>query len=216
MTSWSLRRTLMTMIGIVSWLVPHQSFAQEADVGISGVGLLSIQPTDDAYLGSPYLSEAIGGVGPGFGAGVNVIMPSGFVVAAEYSTAFFKQEQSGRVVVGEGILATTRLRDSLLTGLIGYSTGAGNTRVQFLGGVSARLDLPTIDGEPVDPDRSNKNPALPIVLSTGIDLLQTLNRRTALVIGARYSFNDRHEIHQYLGIGPHILRVAGGIRIRLN
>ena len=47
-------------------------------------------------------------------------------------------------------------------------------------------------------------------------MLQSLSSRTAFFIGGRYSFIDRPENHRYLGIGPHVLRVAAGIRVRLN
>jgi len=218
--SWTLSRTLMTMIGIASWLLPNQSFAQDTDLGVSGVGVVSIQPVDDAYVGGPYLSEGIGGVGPGLGAGLSVITSSGFVVGAEYSTAFFEQEQSGRLVGGsgpnEGAPHTTRLRDSLLSGLIGYRVGASNTRVLLLGGIGATLDSPTIDGVPRDPDASLEEDGLPFVLSGGVDVLQRLNPRTSLVIGARYTLIDRPETHRYLGIGRHLLRASTGLRIRLN
>jgi hypothetical protein len=106
------------------------------DAGISGVGLVSFQPIDDSYVGGPYLSEGIGGIAPGFGAGFNIIMPAGFVIGTEYTTAFYEQEQSGRLVLGgyplESIPATTRLRDSLLHVMTGYATD-GDTRVVFLG-----------------------------------------------------------------------------------
>jgi hypothetical protein len=192
------------------------SFAQGTDVGISGVGSISVQPVDDTYVGSPYLSEGIGGVGPGFGAGVGVIFANGFVVAAEYSIARFETEQSGRLVAGEGNVVTTRLRDSLLSGLAGYATTAGSTRVQILGGVSAKLDLPTIDGVEIDFANSLEEEPLPFALTAGVDILRRLSERASLVIGARYSFIERHERVQYLGIGPHVLRAGAGIRVRLN
>ena len=47
-------------------------------------------------------------------------------------------------------------------------------------------------------------------------MLQRAERPTALSIGARYSFVDRPENHQYLGIGPHVLRIGAGIRVKLN
>lgn len=46
------------MVTVLS-LVPLQSFAQGVDVGISGVGLVSIQPVDDYYVGGPYLNESL-------------------------------------------------------------------------------------------------------------------------------------------------------------
>jgi hypothetical protein len=191
--------------------------AQNADVGISGAGLLSSQPIDDAYVGGPYLSEGIGGVAPGFGAGFNIVMPAGFVIAAEYTTAFYEQEQSGRLVLGgfplEGIPATTRLRDSLLHVMAGYAT-KGATRTVFLGGVSFKLDRATIND--VEADEYDTDPASPLAFTGGIDLLHRLAERTDLLITGRYTFNPRDTRLQYLGIGPHIIRAGVGLRIRIN
>jgi hypothetical protein len=91
---------IFVAVTIASCVPPHQSFAQGTDIGISGVGLVSIQPIDDAYVGSPYLSEGIGGFGPGFGAALNVIAPNGVVVVGEFSTARYSEELSGRLVEG--------------------------------------------------------------------------------------------------------------------
>ena len=124
MRPWLTRGLLTALL----WFLPNQSFAQTTDAGITFVGLASIQPIDDAYVGGPYLSEGIGGVAPGFGVGGSVTLSNGFTFAAEYTTARFKQVQSGRLVLGgfpnEGIPATTQLHDSLLSGLIGYAAGA--------------------------------------------------------------------------------------------
>ena len=35
-------------------------------------------------------------------------------------------------------------------------------------------------------------------------------------LSARYAFIDRVDTLRYLGIGPHLLRVGGGVRMRLN
>jgi hypothetical protein len=74
---------------LVAAFLPRESFAQGMDAGISGVALVSLQPSDDSYVGGPYLSEGLGGLAPGFGAGVNIITRGGFVVAGEISTARF-------------------------------------------------------------------------------------------------------------------------------
>jgi hypothetical protein len=215
-----MKRLIYAAVSIASWLLPHPSFAQGTDIGISGVGLLAIQPVDDAYVGSPYLSEGIGGFAPGFGAGVSIIAPGGFVAAAELTTARFEQEQSGRLVrtgfPDDSVPHTTRLRDSLLSGLVGYAWLARTTRVVILGGLSAKLDEPTIDGEPREPFNVEGEEPLPVAPTGGVDLLTSLNSRTAVIAGARYSYIDRPENHRYLGIGPHVLRVAAGIRVRIN
>ena len=194
----------------------EDTFAQGTDIGINGVALVSVQPIDNSYVGAPYLSEGIGGVGPGFGAGVSVIFSTGLVVAAEYSTARYELEQAGRLVSGEGRVVTTRLHDSFLSGLLGYTTAAGPTRIQVLGGVGAKLDAPTIDGEEIALDDSLNDDGLPFTLTAGADLLRRLSARTSLVVGARYSYVGRHEPLEYLGIGSHVLRAGAGVRVRIN
>ena len=208
-------------VTIASCLRPHQSFAQGTDIGISGVGLVSLQPIDDAYVGSPYLSEGIGGFGPGFGAALNVIAPNGFVVVGEFSTARYSEELSGRLVEGCTlntfcVAHTTTLHDSILSGLVGYADTDGRTRVQFVGGIGAKLDSPAVEGDPREPSETNHDRGLPFVLTGGLDVMQSVNARVAVVVGARYAYAQRAENQRYLGIGPHILRVSAGMRVRLN
>jgi len=201
--------------------VPVESQAQGVDVGIAGRALLSIQPVDDTFVGGPYLNEGIGGIAPGFSAGIEVVFSNGFVLSGEYTTARFEREQHGRLVSGgvrtEAVPHTTRLRDSLISALAGYSTARGALRAQFLVGVSARLDRPTIDGVPRDdgPDTA-ANSVLPLVVSGGVDVVRWVGTRAALVLGARYFVIDRSENVQFLGIGPHVFRVSAGLRVRLN
>ena len=188
--------------------------AQGVDLGISATGIASIQPIDDAYVGNPYLNEGIGGVGPGFGAGISVIFPNGFRAAVEYSTARFTREQTGRLVPAADDSSTTRLHDSLLSFLGGWWIGSGNTRLQLVAGAGARLDLPTIDGfEIIIPDHES---ALPFAPTGGLDLHRRLSPRTSAFVSARYAFIERVENIRYLGIGPHVVRVGGGVRVRLH
>lgn len=192
--------------------LPCDSVAQSVDVGVSGVVLASIQPTDGTYVGGPYLSEGLGGIGPGFGAGVNVIAPNGLVVAVEFTTARLAVEQSGRLLSGwgsEGIVHTSRLRDSLLNGLVGYAVSAGPTRLLMLGGLGIRLDEPTVDGVTRESDASS------LVFTGGLDVVQDLGRRMGLVFTGRYSIVRRGSL-DFLGVGPQVLRVGAGIRVRLN
>jgi hypothetical protein len=194
--------------------LPGSASAQDVDVGISGTALASIQPIDEAYVGGPYLSEGIGGVGPGFGAGVSVMFANGFMAAVEYSTARFTREQTGRLVPAADDSSTTRLHDSLLSFLGGWWIGSGDTRLEILAGASARLDLPTIDGfEIIVPDDESAFPFAPI---GGVDVHKLLSRRASLFVSARYAYLDREENIRYLGVGPHVLRVGGGVRVRLN
>jgi len=209
----TMRWILLSLAAIL--FTATEAFAQ--DIGIAGSALISIQPIDDAYVGGPYLSEGIGGFGPGFGASASVIAGNGFAAAFEYTTAWYEQEQSGRLVRGpfpqEGIPATTQLRDSLLNFLAGYATGR-STRIVFLGGVSLRLDRPTIDDVEAE-DYENDESVLP-ALTGGVDILHPLSTHVQLLITSRYTFNERDVRLQYLGIGPHIIRAGAGIRIKLN
>jgi hypothetical protein len=158
----------------------------QIDVGVSAAALLAIQPIDDSYVGSPYLSEGIGGIAPGFTAGASVIVKNGLVVAGEYSTVRFEKVQNGRLVLGgfplEGVPATTRLHDSLLTVLAGYAKG-GSTKVVFLGGISVRLDRPTIDDVEAE-DYENDEGVLP-PLTGGVDVIHSVSSRAQVLITAR-------------------------------
>jgi hypothetical protein len=214
------RGLIFVAVTIASCLLPRQSFAQGADIGISGFGLVSFQPIDDAYVGSPYLSEGIGGFGPGFGAALNVIAPNGFVVVGEFSTARYSEELSGRLVEGcisntPCVTHTTTLHDSILSGLVGYANTDGRTRMQLVGGIGAKLDSPEVEGDPREPSETNHDRGLPFVITGGFDVMQSVNARLALVVGARYAYAQRAENQRYLGVGPHIFRVSAGMRVRL-
>jgi hypothetical protein len=205
-------RLIWLAVTIASWLVPQQSAAQGMDIGLSGVGLLSYQPVNKDYVGGPYLSDGMGGNGPGFGVAVSGIASNGFVFASELTTARYKKELYGRLIGGCGISSPcnthiTTLHDSILSGLIGYTRTSGNTRAQLLGGIGTLLDSPAIDGESGDWEWS-------WVFIGGYEVLQSLNPRTALVFGARYTYKT--EDHPYLGIGPHIFRFSAGVRVKVN
>jgi len=214
------QRFMRAVFATLLWLLPHQAFSQSTDAGITVVGLASFQPGDDTYVGGPYLDGgAIGGVGPGVGVGANLIFSTGFLLAAEYTTAWFEREQGGRLVdgiYGGGGPHTTVLHDSLLSGLIGYATSGGQTRVQILGGLSAKLDVPTVDDVSRDEAFSTVDDEFPWVITSGVDVRREMSNRVALVVGARYSFIDRRTSYQYLGIGPHVLRATVGLRLRVN
>ena len=211
-------RTWLICLSFVALIFLASDAAAQTDGGAYGIALLSIQPIDDAYVGSPYLSEGIGGIGPGFGGGLSVIAGNGFSIAGEYSTAHYEQIQDGRLVLGpfplEHVPAETRLKDSLLTVLAGWATRGATTRVVFLGGVSLRLDRPTINDVEAE-DYDNDDSVLP-AFTGGVDLIHPLGARAQLLITSRYTFNERDTRLQYLGIGPHIIRVGAGVRIRLN
>ena len=197
-------------------LAPSLAYAQ-VDLGVTPAAIISVQPIDDSYVGEPYLSKGVGGIAPGFAAGVNVIAASGFVIATEYTSACYETEHSGRTVLGgfplEHVLATTRFRDSYLSVLLGYAT-SGSTRLVFLGGMSARLGLTTINGRDAEEFTSDEDEMWP--LTGGIDVVRPLAARAQFVISGRYTYNSRSGRLEQIGIGPHVIRGGVGVRIRLN
>lgn len=214
MTTWIARSVFAVLL---SSAAPAALFAQGADVGITGLGLISVQPIDESYVGSPYLSEGIGGAAPGFGAALQVMTPTGFVVMGELTTARFEQEQAGRLVPGSdggSRTVVTQLHDTIVSALIGQSVGAGRTRFQFVAGVGIVLDSPVV-GDINLYENGGEDPGR-FVLTGGIDVLHPAGARAAFTLSARYSHIERNEQAQYLGIGPHIFRFGAGIRFRLN
>ena len=218
------RALIYLVVMIAGWLLPDQSFAQGTDIGISGVGLFSFQPTND-WVGSPYLDEGIGGQAPGLAAGVSVFMSNGLAVIGEFSTTrAFEQFQRGRLVsantdrFGQGS-GTARLRDTLVSGLIGYATANRAQRVAIVGGISGVMTTLTQDGESVNErpfDESGFEGRRRFALTGGLDFLQRLSTRASLLIDARYSWLGRSENADQTGAGAHILRIGAGVRIRLN
>jgi opacity protein-like surface antigen len=218
---WSLKHWLIySAIGIASCLLPYQSSAQGTDVGVSGGALVSVQSTDDTYQ-SPYLDQPIGGVGPGFGAGISMITERGFVAIGEFTTARYELEQQGRVVPNcsriprsfECTATTTKLHDSLVTGLVGYAFSAGRTKTLLLGGVSSLVDSATTNGLSIHGDESvNRG----IGFTGGLGALVSLSPRVSIDVGARYTFIERSDREIEIGAGSSIFRVLGGIRVRLN
>ena len=215
-----MRLSLVTAAAAVSLLVmPTGATAQALDVGITGLGLLSLQSTDDTYQ-SPYLDEPIGGLAPGFGAGVSVTA-EGLAVVGEITTARFELEQEGRVIPGNCIripqssqcTSTTRLHDSLLTGLVGYVRSDGPTRMLFLGGISTLLDSATTNGVSI---HDGVDVGIRLGVTAGVDVLIASTPRIAFSVGARYTYLPRTDQEIEIGAGASVLRILGGLRVRLN
>lgn len=216
---------------LLSAASPLTSWAQGAEVSVGASALISAQPIDDAYVGGPYLSEGIGGMGPGMSATFTVVTSRRLVVAAEFSTAWYEQQQSGRLVPAPcppgtpgtpsnecsfvGGVGTTALNDSMIGGLLGYSMRGATTQVDILGGAYWLLDRPTVNGVSLA-DGNEDEGDFPLSLGGGLDVLFAVGPRTALVVGGRYTYLQRDEHWRYLGIGPHVVRAGVGVRIRLN
>lgn len=211
----------LSIIALLVWAGPlaRLSFAQATEVAVTAVALVSVQPTNKDFVGAPYLDKGLGGVGPGFGAGLSVVTPRGFVAIAEFSMASFEVEQSGRLV--DGGQATGRLRDSLLSGLAGLAFSSSRRRLQLVGGASWLLDTPAEDDISILDSESGDNDFLSegqsrLAFTGGADFLQRLSTRLSFVATGRYSKLWRSSRADELGIGSHIFRAGAGLRIQLT
>jgi hypothetical protein len=210
MTTWIARGLFAVLL---SSAAPAVSSAQGPDIGVTGAGLLSIQPVDDSYVGGPYLNAGLGGVTMGVGASLTAIANNRLLLGAEFSTARYEVEQSGRLVNGSGInegqAKLSELRDSLLVGLVGRVAGSGRARTQFVAGAGVASTSIARDGVTQQEPTS-------AAFTGGADVLLAASSRVAFVLGARYTFIARDESATFRGIGKHVIRAGAGLRIRLN
>lgn len=210
MTTW-LTRALVTASLSCSAVTPV--FAQGPDVGIAALGVVSIQPVDDTYVNGPYLDAGLGGVTLGIGASLTAVTESRLLLGAEFSTASYEVEQSGRLVGGSGAdqgrVWLSQSRDSLLVGLLGREVGTGRARGHLVGGAGIASSSVSRDGVSLE---NSRRPAF----TAGADLLIGASTRVAWIFGARYTFVARDEDAAYRGLGNHVIRTTAGLRIRVN
>jgi hypothetical protein len=195
---------------IVALVSAQPAFAQRVDVGVIGTALLSVAP-ENGYVGNPYLDNGIGGTGPGFGSSLDVALPSGFTIAAEFSTARMTATQEGRLVGGGPV--NTTFNDPMVTGLIGWGKGRHH-RFTILAGAGRSVGMPSIDGKEVRD--FNLDDESRLVLTAGLNAAHHLSSRVSLVGTARYFKLTRYSAAEQLGISDHVYRLGGGLRIRLN
>ena len=96
----------------------------------------------------------------------------------------------------------------MLSGLVGYAESAGRARALWLGGRSMVLGSPTVDGVA-------RGSGSTFAFTGGLDIHLMLGGRAALIIGGRYS-RVQGRPQRSLGIGPHVMRIGMGIRVRTN
>ena len=201
----------IALTSVVNLSVHAQS---STSVAVNAAGLISVQPVDSTYVGprGPYLNEGLGGVGPGFAMGLNVITRR-IALVFEYSMAWLSADQQGRLVPGGS--AHTQLHDSMLTALVGTDGGVGPMRSQLLAGISQVLDDPTANGESIYGTASNGPRRLALTL--GLDVTSATASRVNVVATIRVSpwvgGNPRRE---QLGIGSLVVRAGVGARIAIG
>ena len=223
MTGASLLRASSLAAACILALNAQPVYAQ-SDVGISIAGIVSVQPINEDWVGSPYLDEGIGGWRPGLAIGANVITGNGLAFIGEVSTtAAFEQFQTGRLVwantdrFGREGSATTRLRDTLISGLVGYAAATSAHRVVFAGGLSYVHTMLMQDDVVVeDQSEFGLEGQRRFALTAGIDFLQRVSNRVSFLVGGRYSWLGRSELADQTGAGEHIFRLGAGVRVGLG
>ena len=208
-----LLRSMLLLTAAAMFAASADASAQGVDVGLNTAGLVSFQPIDSTYVGpsGPYLDRGLGGVGPGFSVGLDVVATR-LALVFEFSTAWLSADQQGRLV--NGGQGPGRLHDSMLTGLAGAQLGHGRTRVQLLGGISHLAGTPTSNGVP----RTDFESALRrVAITGGIDVVAMRGRRASLLVTGRvYPRLQRSASAQQLGIGRDVFRGGVGVRWRLG
>jgi hypothetical protein len=210
---------LRTLIAALMMCAPAAAHAQEpprpdTELLASAVVLASIHPTDDTYVGLPYLDRGLGGVGPGAGVGLT-LRHRVFSAGIEWSAAHLEVEQRGRLASD---VSTGRLRDTLLSLLAGVDVPVGASRFRLVAGVSRVGGGPTSDGIPVDetpeglPISEGGAKYAPIA---GFDLQRGWKDRVDLLGTVRYSLIDRSGGSRQRGVGSHVLRVGVGLAFRV-
>lgn len=195
----------------------------DAVVSLTGAGLITLQPADGAWVGSPYLDKGLAGVGPGLAVGMNVVAGRWFTMTAEYGTGWLSVEQTGRNAApihpsdcsfGGPCSSTGRLHDSMLSALGGVHTRVGSARLQWLAGVSRLFGTPT--GNDVALVDTQRPAPRRMAFTAGADFVRGLGSRTSLVVTGRYFHVDRSERARQRGVGRHVVRVGVGVRIALQ
>jgi hypothetical protein len=185
------------------------------EVAFTIQGLLSVQPVDDTYVGSPYLDKGLGGMGPAFAAGVEASVRR-CVFAFEFSRTAIEVTQTGRLVSGT---ATGQLQDSLFSFLAGASVWSSpNGSLVALAGLSAVAGEPSQDEIPIDAqnDPAAQEGNRSIAFTGGLSLARSFGGRLGLIASAKYSALPRSRRAEELGVGTHLFRVGVGLRIRLT
>jgi hypothetical protein len=207
-------RTLVVLLALVSSAElaraqPASSHSSDAPhLAATLAGIVTWQPADETYVSpnGPYLDTGLGGVGPGIAADLSYFSAVPVVVAFEFSTASISVDQKGRLVGGT---AHSHLSDNIVAGLVGRDFA--HHSLQVYGGLGWRIGQPTLNDVSVeDSDGSH------VVLGGGIDGAAPVARRVDIVLTFRYWFTDRGESSRQIGVGNHVLRFGGGVRVRLG
>ena len=210
MTSAALRSSI---IGILLICSIETAGAQSLAVGAVGTIGLTIQPIDSTYVGpeGPYLKAGLGGLGAPVASLGLLASIEQFAVLGEASYGTVSKDLIGRLVPGGG--GDGRVRDAVMSLLVGPKLPIGRTRLTILGGLSRVFSDVSVDGVTID--------AVPVSLrrtafTFGLDVLSPAGRRIDYVGGLRVTPGvERSERSRELGVGRTIVRLTFGVRVAL-
>jgi len=161
--------------------------------------------------GPPYLDRSLAGFGPGFGIGIDRFRGP-FALAVEFTTARIEADLVGRSVPGGDLRGTGVLRDDIFSVLAGVRTTAPGLSVVGLAGLGFASAGASVRS--TGPARTEHD--WPLAFTGGMDFVGSPTGRLALLVSARYTYRHRGEFARALEVGPHIVRVGAGVRIRLG
>jgi hypothetical protein len=189
---------------------------------LSVLGVASVHPVDDTYVGGPYLDRGLGGVGPGAALMVDFVAPTGPTIVLEVSAAAVDVFQTGRLVDGRDAGAggaEGRLKDPMASVLGGFTFGtATTTALSLVGGVAYVDPVPTQGGQRIDrfDDPAVKEGAGRLALGGGFHARRPLGGRMSLIASVRYALLPRSRRAQELGVSRHVIRLALGVSVRVS
>lgn len=188
--------------------------AQDFTAGLSATAGLTVTSIDSYYVGpeGPYLKEGLGGLGyPAASVAVDAGLRQ-LAVVGEVSYGALSKDLKGRLVPGGG--GKGRVRDTMLSLMVGPRLSIRSTRLRLLGGVSrlhSEVSVDDVDIEPVPV------PLRRTAFTLGGDAVWPAHGRIDYMGSVRITPGiDRTERARGLGVGHVAARVTFGIRIALT
>ena len=195
-------------LALLLWSVhPMPAHAQDqaaarmyGDPSVSVGGGINVQP-EGHVIRTVYLTGPLGGVGGVVAFGGHIPLHERLTVNGEPNIGWIHGEQSGRLVPGGGGNVTAV--EAVVSGLLGFRVAPSFEALVGAGWSFA------------SPERGfDIGNAGGFAMTAGFSRLHRVRSPVAVVTSFRYSFVQRPHANAYVGLGPHILRLA--LSIRLN
>lgn len=212
---------MLVLIAATNASAQRPATGERPSVMLSVLGLASVHPVDDTYVGGPYLDHGLGGVGPGAALMIDLVATTGPTLVVEVSAANVEVFQTGRLVDGRDTGAggaTGRLRDPMLSVLGGFTFGRAAIATTLVVGAGYADTVPTQDGLRIDrfEDPAVEEGAGHLAVVGGVHARRALGNRVSLIASARYALAPRSRRAQELGVSRHVFRLGLGLSVRFG